>query len=963
MGRKGFLFSVLMLVLCAEAFAAHSSNRYQLPSSTTASASCASVDSDRWYGDVDCDGVKDVGEEYFDEASGGGGGSGDITAVGDVTSGAAFDGTQGTTLTFNNAGGDGTLSYDGTVFEFNNSVAATLRIEGTSATSSTEPIIDCYHNKTAADSDDLCNNTWSGNDSAGNKTTYGLIFAEATTVTDGAETGRLLFQNRVNGTMTSYLDLASTGILNALAPINIDSGTIDGTTIGASSAADATFSAAFTPALTFSSTTSTGVTATSTASTLTFTSQSAGRHLSVDLNTASRITLRSDDWNTLLWRGSNTGSLSTLFTTYSSGGDALFDAVTDSTTSKARMGIFSSGNNDWGWLAGSTADADANHLALASYYTGSQVNYLEVDKATGAFDFQSGSITTLGPVSAGDATFSAVNISGGVSGGVYFNDTNQVKTDSGMTYIKALDALFVTGLVQSGNIWASSSTVQPIVYAFSQGDATKYFQFYHNGTDGYLTAVNPSGGDMNLTSNNGDINLAVPDLSYVNVNERILGVNNVTSWVTSGLGAETPAWFHLFSNNSVQATGGFSHIQVTAGRDATSVTDQSNGIFVNSTGDYTWLSHFNITAPTAFNVATVIGNHGTSSSGMWIHTDNSATNTGAQLSSGVDGDFDLLRFRSDYHPVTGATGTNFTGNYISFQDGTTEHSYIDYTGKARFKGGLSIGDSDLGVIPLSVHDSADLSGNSGFTIPEYHKFEYTAGTGGSAHTGVIAGMIMEPIPSGSGDFGLVVGILNQVYPQTSGTVQASVGGSYLVDQGGTGTIVTATGGTFACNVSVSGGDITDAIGVNAAAPSITGGGSIGTYTGVNIEEITGASTNYGLRVHGGQVVLNEVGGNYDVRMESDNDTNMFLLDASADTVSFGSATTTIGKTGTLGYVTTTTVIGSGTVGNTQAFLGKSSSVGCLMVRDTDNAGWTECVTLNGVFSCGIDADGVCDGTA
>jgi hypothetical protein len=41
------------------------------------------------------------------------GGSGDITSVGDVTSGAAFDGTQGTVLTFNNAGGDGTLTFDG----------------------------------------------------------------------------------------------------------------------------------------------------------------------------------------------------------------------------------------------------------------------------------------------------------------------------------------------------------------------------------------------------------------------------------------------------------------------------------------------------------------------------------------------------------------------------------------------------------------------------------------------------------------------------------------------------------------------------------------------------------------------------------------------------------------------------------------------------------------------------------
>src|SRR5262249_29797593 len=40
----------------------------------------------------------------------GGVGAGDITAVGDVTSGAAFDGTQGTQLIFNDSDGDGTLT-------------------------------------------------------------------------------------------------------------------------------------------------------------------------------------------------------------------------------------------------------------------------------------------------------------------------------------------------------------------------------------------------------------------------------------------------------------------------------------------------------------------------------------------------------------------------------------------------------------------------------------------------------------------------------------------------------------------------------------------------------------------------------------------------------------------------------------------------------------------------------------
>ncbi len=37
-----------------------------------------------------------------------------------------------------------------------------------------------------------------------------------------------------------------------------------------------------------------------------------------------------------------------------------------------------------------------------------------------------------------------------------------------------------------------------------------------------------------------------------------------------------------------------------------------------------------------------------------------------------------------------------------------------------------------------------------------------------------------------------------------------------------------------------------------------------------------------------------------------------------------------------------------------------STGGCLMIRDTDDAGWTECDVLDGVMTCSIDADGICD---
>lgn len=59
------------------------------------------------------------------KGGGAGGGSGDITSIGDVASGAAFDGTQGTVLTFFNAGGNATADYDGVDFTFSKPINAT----------------------------------------------------------------------------------------------------------------------------------------------------------------------------------------------------------------------------------------------------------------------------------------------------------------------------------------------------------------------------------------------------------------------------------------------------------------------------------------------------------------------------------------------------------------------------------------------------------------------------------------------------------------------------------------------------------------------------------------------------------------------------------------------------------------------------------------------------------------------
>lgn len=91
--------------------------RFNMPNSVTLPATCVVGD---MYVDTNATSGARV---YLCEStntwvSQGGGGAGDTTAVGDCASGACFDGTSGTTLTFNNAGGDATQTYDGTNIDF-----------------------------------------------------------------------------------------------------------------------------------------------------------------------------------------------------------------------------------------------------------------------------------------------------------------------------------------------------------------------------------------------------------------------------------------------------------------------------------------------------------------------------------------------------------------------------------------------------------------------------------------------------------------------------------------------------------------------------------------------------------------------------------------------------------------------------------------------------------------------------
>jgi hypothetical protein len=70
-GRKVCIYALMGLMLCGNAFAAQRSDvyiatdRFQSPSSVANDSACLAVDTDQWYYDVNCNGVKDVGENYL----------------------------------------------------------------------------------------------------------------------------------------------------------------------------------------------------------------------------------------------------------------------------------------------------------------------------------------------------------------------------------------------------------------------------------------------------------------------------------------------------------------------------------------------------------------------------------------------------------------------------------------------------------------------------------------------------------------------------------------------------------------------------------------------------------------------------------------------------------------------------------------------------------------------------------
>lgn len=195
------------------------------------------------------------------------------------------------------------------------------------------------------------------------------------------------------------------------------------------------------------------------------------------------------------------------------------------------------------------------------------------------------------------------------------------------------------------------------------------------------------------------------------------------------------------------------------------------------------------------------------------------------------------------------------------------------------------------------------------------------------------------------------GALGQATHQGTATLTTATGMSFSVSNTNSGTITTASNFTTLIN-NTSTGTITAAYGLRVSSSLNSGGGAITTNCGVDILAQTAGATNIGVRIAGPSggatanyalqlsgtagtaatgitfgtdttlyrsaantlktddsvnvdlgLVVNEIGGDNDTRIEGDTDTNLVFVDASTDRVGIGTATPGT-KLGVAGVIST-----------------------------------------------------------
>ena len=382
------------------------------------------------------------------------------------------------------------------------------------------------------------------------------------------------------------------------------------------------------------------------------------------------------------------------------------------------------------------------------------------------------------------------------------------------------------------------------------GENSAYMEFMPRWqTQNYETAAlgfynsDPNGANNGANIGSGDSYFSI-ESNITNSNQKNL-VLQTRSVGNVGIGTNTPTEkLHIVGNTRISSLSGLGNrlVQSNATGVLSNIADGTAGqiLTTNGAGVLSWTN----TSATAWNL---LGNAATNPSTNFVGT------TDNQALVLKTNNLENMRVNTNGNIGVGTT-SNVARMYLNIPatDNTAYGAYISQGGNSGTKYGIY----------------NDMQTTSTFTkYALYNNFSNISGTKYGVYNNI----------SGT-NTGIIYGIRNQITNSSS----SSKYGLYNWLSGGTGPIYGAY--TF---INPDATSTNNAIYGYYASISNNGTGErYGIYSSV-----TGATNAYAAVFNAGNVVANEIGGDYDFRIESDNIANMFLLDASANLVRMGNSTT------------------------------------------------------------------------
>jgi hypothetical protein len=566
--------------------------------------------------------------------------------------------------------------------------------------------------------------------------------------------------------------------------------------------------------------------------------------------------------------------------------------------------------NGWIYDGGLPADAVTG--------SGTDTYLVRWDGTTGLEDAD-WAVTDAGnmyPVTAGNTFGTSSKPVGDINtqGDLVITDNSQVGTvtTETLTGTRTWTLADYTGEV----VAAKSVNNNGVVYMDSSGEGTTAAAFNYDGTnlqiEGNYEILNSAGEGTYVGSITSETLTAArtwtaPNYTGEFVLAKSVNNNGVVYLDSSGEGT-TVSTFNFDGTNLQIAgdleivDGGYTNIITTA-----AVTAARTWTFADYTGE--------VATPKSVNANGVV---------YYDVNSEATTNTGFNYDGTnlqVDGNFEL--FNSTYIGSI-ATATLTAARTWTFPDATGTVALVgvnvgwdDVLGVDNTSNGNNVVVSAGDTFVITDHDTngvaydngTSLVTNSGFTFDGDKLVVTDTQAGGGSERNSIEGAIAvnsgtqsvasagvegknsltsSASHSGTGTSALA-GVRGDVVHSSSGTLSEANGTVGVVTTSGSAGTITSAYGAVGSVANVGTGTITDASALFASGG--TNSGTITTYYGLQVEDITQGTTNYAILTNAGDVTINNGNSaNADFTIKGQTDSSLFFLDASQDNIGIGTGT-------------------------------------------------------------------------